>query len=225
MTTGTATGQDHDTIPGLRRILIERIDDAALERRLWLLDATAAYRGLARPDAPGPANDAQATALRLLESRRQAGRRRLRTITDFDALTPAADAAEALVRDVNIEDAPVWQTDAGNTIADPLHTVSAPAPSTDRWTLTLRAASPSPTAASLTQADLGDVVLDEPAALAGWAVTSAPRPAPHAHEIAVTLAQTATPTPGTHTLTLSARNARGPRRLTVSIVVPAPASE
>ena len=210
------TGQDHDTVPGRRRDLMAALDATADETRRWLLDDPTGRAG--------PATLTQEAALRLLESRRQAGRRRLRETTVFGALPGVAAAAQALVRGVGIEDAPAWQTHTGTTITGGRHSVTAPAPGAQRWAHTIRAVSPPASIASETQKVLGDVVLDGPAGTGwpdGWTVTSTPRAAPAAHERDVTIAQTAQPAPGTYTFPLIARNSRGPSRLVVTIVVPA----
>ena len=215
--TSQVAGQAHDTVPGRRRDLMAALDVAADETRRWLLDDS--------DGRAGPATASQEAALRLLERRRQAGRRRLRETTIFEALPGAGAAAEALVRGIGIEDGPAWQTPAGLTIRG-AHTVTAPAPGAERWAYTLRAVNPPASVASMTQAELGDVVLDGPGRAGwsdGWTVTSTPRAAPAGRERDVTIAQTAEPAPGTYTFALTARNAAGPSNLVVTITVPAAA--
>ena len=210
------TGQDHMTGPGRRRALLARIDEAADERRRLLLDDSTGRAG--------PANASQATALRLIERRRQAGRRRLREVAVFGALPAAAATVVSEVSGVVVEDAPVWQTSGGIAlIPGGVHTVTAPAPGETLWGYTLRAVSPDASVASMAQADLGDVVLDDPESGGwpdDWTVASTPRPAPNAHERVVTVAQTKRPAPGTFRFTLIARNAAGPSVIEVIIVVP-----
>lgn len=209
------TGQDHMTVPGRRRELLARIDEAADERRRLLLDDSTGRAG--------PANAGQATALRLIEQRRQAGRRRLREVAVFGALPAAAAGVVSEISGVVNEDAPVWRKSDGTAFIGRHHTVTAPAPGETPWGYTLRAVSPPPAVASMAQADLGDVVLDDPPSGGwpdGWTVTSTPRAAPATHERDVTIAQTEKPAPGTHRFALTARNAGGPSVLTLTIVVP-----
>ena len=198
-----------------RRILLDRLDDAAVATRRWLCDDDLG--------GAGPATLGQEAALRLLESRRQAGRRSLRAATTVSTLRSAFTAAEHLVRGVGIEDAPVWQTSTGTALTGGRYSVTAPAPAAERWAHTIRVANPAPTVASKSAAALGAVVLDDVDAPPGWTVTSTPRPAPAAHERDVTIAQTAAPAAGTVEVTLTARNACGPRDLVVAVTVPAPA--
>ena len=202
-------------VPIARAQLMDRLDAAAKEMRRWLLDGGAC-----------DANAAQATALQLLESRRQAGRRTLRAATTSSVLLAAVTSAESLIRGVGIEDAPAWQAGGGTAITGDRYSTTYAAPAEGTWTLGLRAVNPSPTSASKSAADLGDVVLDA-ADPEGWTVTSAPRAAPHAHERTVTIAWGGADAPaaGTYDVELTARNACGPAMLTVTITVPAPASE
>ena len=190
--------------------LLDRIDVAADAQRRWLLDHSA-----------GPANAAQVTALRLLDSRHQAARRAVRATTTVSLATSVATAQIALVRGALVEDAPAWQTSEGSPIAGRRHSVTYTAPATGAWTLGLRAVHPRRAAA--TPADLGDVVLDA-VDIDGWAVTSAPRAAPHAHERTVTLTRptdAGAPDAGTHEIPIVARNGIGPSTLTVAVIVPA----
>ena len=198
--------------------LMDRLDDAAGETRRWLLDDPS---GL----GAGPATLGQEAALRLLESRRQAGRRSLRAATTVSTLRSAFTAAESLVRGIGIEDGPAWQTSGGTALTGGRHTVTATAAGAGRWAYALRAANPAPTVASKSAAALGAVVLDAMDAPDGWTVTSATRPAPAAHERDVTVAQTAAVAAGTYEFTLTARNACGPSRLTVTVTVPAAPAE
>ena len=203
-------------VPTARDQLIDRLDVAAADRRRYLLDSDV--------EDASPANAGQATALRLLESRRQAGRRALRACATVAALTTAADTALTRIRGVAVEDAPVWQSSSGVAISGGTLSVSYTAPTTGRWTHGLRAAGPG-VGADKSVADLGDVVLDDPDTPPGWTVTSTPRAAPAAHERDVTIAWAGTGAPdaGTYTLTVTARNACGPASLTVTITVPAAA--
>lgn len=198
--------------------LMDRLDDAAAQTRRWLLDDPS---GL----GAGPANAGQEAALRLLESRRQAGRRSLRAATTVAALRTAFTSAEGLVRGVGIEDAPAWQTGAGTAITGGRHSVTWAAPGAGRWTQALRAANPAPAVAGKPAADLGAVVLDAVDAPDGWTVADAPRPVPAAHERVVTVIAPATPAPGVYEITLTARNACGPSNLVVAITVPAAPAE
>ena len=205
-------------VPTARGQLMDRLDDAAGETRRWLLDDPS---GL----GAGPATLGQEAALRLLESRRQAGRRSLRAATTLAALRSAATTADTLVRGVGIEDGPAWQTSTGTALTGGRHAVTAPAPGASRWAYALRCANPPPTVASKPAAALGDVVLDAVDAPAGWAVTSTPRPTPDEDERDVVIAQAAAPEAGTYEFTLTARNACGPSRLAVTITVPAAPAE
>ena len=205
-------------VPTARGQLMDRLDDAAKEMRRWLLDG---------PASASAANAAQEAALRLVESRRQAGRRDLRTRTTIAALQVAATTAVALIRGAGVEDAPAWQGSNGLSITGGRVALTYGPPGTGRWTHALRGANPTPSVASKAAADLGDVVLDDADLPTGWTVTSAPRPAPAAHERDVTVAWSGAgaPAAGTHTLTLTARNACGPSNLTVTITVPAAPTE
>ena len=204
-----AAGTLATDVPIAREQHMDMLDAAAEEMRHWLLDGGATA-----------ANDAQGGALRLLESRRQAGRRALRAATTPATLLGAGVAARSLVRGVRIEDAPVWQLGAGTAISGEAHTTTYAAPAVGVWTLGLRAANPSPTAASKSAADLGDVVLDDADLPDGWAVSSAP--AAHAQAVTIGRATGAgAPAAGSYTIPLTARNACGPRTLTVTITVPA----
>ena len=201
-----------------RAQLIDRLDVAAAARRRYLLDSDV--------EEAIAANAVQATALRLLESRRQEGRRSLRAQTTVTALTTAADAALTRLRTVIVEDAPVWQTSAGAPISGRALSLSYTAPTTGHWTHALRAANPG-VGADKTAGDLGAVVLDDADTPAGWTVTSTPRAAPASHERDVTIAWSGTgePDAGTYSLDLTARNACGPATLTVTVAVPVPAAE
>ena len=193
--------------------LLDRIDVAADAQRRYLLDHSA-----------GPANAAQVTALRLLDSRHQAARRAVRATTTTASAASVATAQIALVRGALVEDAPAWQTSGGSPIAGRRHSVTYTAPTTGAWTLGLRAVHPRRAAATL--ADLGNVVLDA-VDIDGWAVTSTPRAAPHAHERTVTLTRptdAGAPDAGTHEIPIVARNGIGPSTLTVAVIVPAAAS-
>lgn len=193
---------------------LERLDDAAAEQRRWILDD---------PDdvASGPAHTAQETALRLLERRRQAGRRAVRAAIALPLAASAAATHLALVRGAGVADGPHWQV---GTIR-PLHatTFTYAAPTTGRWSRTVRALQPSRPEA-LPAAELGAIVLDAPTPPPGWTVTSTPRAAPHAEErdVAIAWAGDGAPEAGTHLVEITARNAVGPSRLAVTIVVPAP---
>ena len=95
-----------------------------------------------------------------------------------------------------IEDAPAWQTSDGIALTGGHHSVSARAPGEALRGYTLRVASPSPAVASMAQADLGDVVLDESGPGGwpdGWTVTSMSCAAPATHERDVAIAQTKRP--------------------------------
>lgn len=217
MTDRSVTGQEHDTIPGFRRLTVRQLDEAAEAARRRLLDDPTGRAG--------PANAVQEAALRHIEKRRQAGRRALREVGTFDRLASVGAAYVASIGNVHVEDAPAWQTSLGEVIQGS-HTVTASPPGDTLWGYTLRAVSPSPAVASMPQADLGDVVLDgplsEPRAWPdGWKVVSTPRAAPNAHERDVTILQTKRPSPGTVRIALTARNAGGPSTLDVTIVVPA----
>ena len=205
-------------VPTARGQLMDRLDDAAGETRRWLLDDPS---GL----GAGPATVGQEAALRLLESRRQAGRRSLRAATTVAALRSTFTSAESLVRGIGIEDGPAWQTSGGTALTGWRHTVTATAAGAGRWAYALRAANPAPTVASKSASALGAVVLDAVDAPDGWTVTSTPRPTPAAHERDVTLAQTEAVAAGTYTIALTARNACGPSRLTVTVAVPAAPDE
>ena len=196
--------------------LMDRLDDAAVETRRWLLDDPS---GL----GAGPATVGQEAALRLLESRRQAGRRSLRAADTVAALRTASTSAESLVRGVGIEDAPAWQLGTGFAISGGRRAFTWLPPKAGRWTQALRAVNPAPAVASKSAPDLGDVVLDAVDAPDGWTVAHAPRPAPDAHERAVSVTAPETPAPGAYELTLTARNACGPSKLVVTVTVPAPA--
>ena len=198
--------------------LLDRLDDAAAEVRAWLLDD---------PDGlgAGPATVGQEAALRLLEARRQMGRRSLRRSTTLTTAQAVAAQAVAQVRGVGIEDAPAWQTSTGAVLSGGRLALTASAPSETRWSRQLRAANPAPAVASKSSPDIGVVALDHVDAPAGWTVTAAPRPSPHALDLDVTIAQTAAPEAGIVELTLTARNACGPRDLVVAITVPAPAGD
>lgn len=191
---------------------LERLDDAATEQRRWILDD---------PDdvAPGPAHVAQETALRLLESRRQAGRRAIRAATTTASAATVAASHMVMVRGAGVADGPHWQV---GTIR-PVHsaTFNYAAPATGRWNQTVRALQPSRPEA-LPATELGAIVLDDPDPPAGWTVTSTPRAAPHADErdVAVAWAGDGEPEAGTYRIDVTARNAVGPSRLAVTIVVP-----
>ena len=203
-------------VPTARGQLMDRLDDAAGEMRRWLLDG-----------GTDPANAGQEAACRLVESRRQAGRRDLRTRTTIAALRSAFTAAETGIRGAGVEDAPAWKTGSGLSITGGRLALTYAAPDAGRWTHALRGANPTPSVASKAAADLGDVVLDDAGLPAGWTVTSAPRAAPATHERDVTVAWSGAgaPAAGTHTLTLTARNACGPSNLAVAITVPAAPTE
>lgn len=203
-------------VPTARDQLIDRLDVAAADRRRYLLDSDV--------EEVIAANASQATALRLLESRRQAGRRALRACTTVTALTTAADTALTRIRGVVVEDTPVWQSSSGAVISGGSLSISYTAPTTGRWTHGLRVAGPG-VGADKSVADLGDVVLDDADTPPGWTVTSTPRPAPAAHERDVTIAWAGTGAPdaGTYILPVTARNACGPATLTVTVTVPAAA--
>ena len=113
---------------------LEWLDDAAAEQRRWILDD---------PDdvASGPAHAAQETALRLLESRRQAGRRAIRAATTTASVVAVAASHLALVRGAGVADGPHWQV--GTT--RPIHatTFNYAAAATGRWSQTVRALQPS----------------------------------------------------------------------------------
>ena len=212
-----APGALASDVPTARGQLMDRLDDAAEEMRRWLLDGGA-----------DPANAAQEAACRMVESRRQAGRRDLRTRTTITALRSAFTAAETGIRGAGVEDAPAWKTGSGLSITGGRLALTYAAPDAGRWTHALRGAKPTPSVASKAAADLGNVVLDDTGLPAGWTVTSAPRPAPAAHERDVTVAWSGAgaPAAGTHTLTLTARNACGPSNLVVAITAPpAPTEE
>lgn len=202
--------------------LMDRLDDAAAQTRRWLLDDPS---GL----GAGPATAGQEAALRLLESRRQAGRRNLRAATTVSTLRSAFTSAESLVRGVGIEDAPAWERDvgaaAGAAVTGGRLLLTYSPPGTGRWSERLRSHNPAPAVAGKPAADLGDVVLDAVDAPDGWTVADAPRPAPAAHERAVTVTAPETPAAGTYEFTLTARNACGPSNLVVTITVPAAPAE
>ena len=191
---------------------LEWLDDAAAEQRRWILDD---------PDdvAHGPAHAAQETALRLLESRRQAGRRAIRAAATTAMAATVAASHLALVRGAGVADGPHWQV---GTIR-PVHstTVNYAAPTTGRWSQTVRALQPSRPEA-LPASELGAIVLDAPAPPPGWTVTSTPRAAPHADErdVALAWAGPGEPEAGSYVIDITARNAVGPSRLAVTIVVP-----
>ena len=195
---------------------LDRLDDAAGETRRWLLDDEA---GL----GAGPATVGQEAELRRLEERRQAGRRSLRAATTVPALRAALTAAEGLVRGVGIEDAPVWRDTGGLGLTARRLAVTYAAPGTGRWSYAAVATGPYQSVASKTAAALGAVVLDDVSPPAGWTVASTPRAAPAAHERDVTVSWigTGAPEAGIHEITLTARNACGPRNLVVAITVPA----
>ena len=193
--------------------LMDRLDDAANDVRRWLLDDL-------DDTGAGAANAGQRSALDRLEARRQDGRRNLRAAATITAARAAFTTAEGLMRGIGIEDAPVWRSSAGSALAA-RHVLTAPAPSATRWACTIRAVHPASTTASKAAADLGAIALDAPAHVpAGWTVESARRPAPNAHEIDVTVAQTSRPSAGIVLFDLTARNACGPRDITLVITVP-----
>ena len=196
-----------------RRILLDRLDDAAVEMRRWLLDDDLG--------GAGPATVGQEAALRLLEARRQAGRRSLRAAATVAALRTASTSAESLVRGVGIEDAPAWRLGTGSAISGGRQAFTWSAPKAGRWSQGLRAVNPAPAVAGKSPADLGAVVLDDVDAPDGWTVADGPRPAPAAHERAVTVTAPETPAAGVYEITLTARNACGPSKLVAAVTVPA----
>ena len=202
-------------VPNARGQCLDRLDDAAGETRRWLLDDDAG-------SGAGPATVGQEAELRRLEERRQKGRRDLRAATTVSVLRSALTAAEGLVRGVGIEDAPEWRDAGGQTFTARRLAVTYAAPGTGRWTHAIAVVNPGEATASKTPATLGAVVLDDVSPPAGWTVTSTPRAAPAAHERDVTLSWTGAgaPTAGVHEITLTARNACGPRNLVVAITVP-----
>ena len=193
---------------------LERLDDAAAEQRRWILDD---------PDdvAGGPAHTAQETALRLLERRRQAGRRAVRAAITLPLAAAVASTHLALIRGAGVADGPLWQVGPTPNARAASYTYAHPA--SGRWSQTVRAHQPTHPE-GLPAAELGAVVLDAPTLPAGWSVTSAARAAPHAEERDVTIAWAGDgrPEAGTVRIELTARNAIGPSRLSVAIVVPAP---
>lgn len=209
-----APGAVSTDIGEVRTQHLEWLDDAAAEQRRWILDD---------PDdvAHGPAHVAQETALRLLESRRQAGRRALRAVTTLSDLGLAATIHLALIRGAGVADGPHWQV---GTIR-PVHSTTFiyAAPTTGRWSQTVRAIHPSRPEA-LPANELGAIVLDDPAPPAGWTVTSTHRAAPHSDERDVTIAWAGDEQPevGSYVVDITARNAVGPSRLVVTIIVPEP---
>ena len=202
-------------IPTAVAQLLERLDDAADDQRRWLLDD---------PDdvAHGPSGAAQEAALRLLERRRQAGRRAIRAATTTASAASVAASQITLVRGALASDVPLWQVGAvANAHAA---TLNYARPASGRWSQTVRVHNPTRPEHGLTVADLGSIVLDEPAPPTGWTVTSTPRAAPHADERDVVIAWNGTgePEAGTVRVDLTARNVVGPSRLAVTINVPAP---
>ena len=193
---------------------LERLDDAAAEQRRWILDD---------PDdvAHGPAHTAQETALRLLERRRQAGRRAVRAATTLPLAAALASSHLALVRGAGVADGPLWQV--GPTPNARATTYNYADPASGRWSRTVRAHQPTHPE-GLPAAELGAIALDAPTPPPGWSVTSAARAAPHDEErdVMIAWAGDGRPDAGTVRIELTARNAIGPARLSVTIVVPAP---
>lgn len=187
---------------------LDRIADAAAAQRRWLLDGEG-----------GPAHASQVSALRRLDSRRQAALRAVRAATTVAAATTTVSTHLALIRGAGVEDAPLWQVGSLPNAREASYTYVAPA--TGRWSRTVRVHNPrhaTPTP--------GAIVLDDIDPPAGWTVTSTPRAAPHRDErdVLVTWASDDPPDAGTHRISITARNAIGPSQITITVTVPAPAA-
>ena len=190
--------------------LMERIDIAAEEQLCYLLDCD-------DPRTARAATGDQESAIRLIETRRQQGRRDVRAAQGQAAARTAASAAVSKVLDVVLEHAPVWQSSTGGAITpiDGKLNATWAKPSSGVWTLGLRAAR---LGERRTATD--EVVLDLTDLPDGWTVTRGARLA-GVNAFPVTITAPAAPAAGVHEIPLVARDARGPSRLTVRVTVPA----
>lgn len=199
-----------------REQLLDQVDEAADETRRWLLDDPSGT-------GAGPADAAQEAELRRLEVRRQEGRRTVRQATSVPAAATAARLAMNLIRGAGIESAPLFRGAPFATDLPASLSLAYAAPETGRWSHALRLVQPPKTVTGEEPTLLGGIALDRPDAPAGWTVTDAARSAPNAHERDLTIAWAGEgePAAGAHVLEITARNRLGPRRLTVTITVPA----
>lgn len=200
--------------------LLDRVDDAAAEVRRWLLDDP-------HDRGAGAANATQEAELRRLEGRRQDGRRQVRQAATIASATSSADGAAALIRGAGVEGAPRFRAPGAAAHLGASLALAWTKPAAGRWSHVLDLVQPPRTVTGTEPTLLGGIALDPVDAPEGWTVSSARRPAPNAHEGTLTIAWAGEgePDAGAHVLELTARNKLGPRRLAVTVTVPAATGE
>lgn len=192
--------------------LLERIDDAARDHLAYLLDTEDPAYAL-------PIGSQQATALNLLEQRRQNGRRSIRSAPTVATARTRANTAIALVEGVVIESSPLWRSAAGGalTLVSGRYQPPWTPPGSGTYTISLRLQRVTERA---TAAD--EIVLEAQDLPAGWTASIGARQGQGAAAYwPVTVTAGTWSAPNVYDLTLIARDAIGPSRLPVRVTVPA----